>query len=98
MNVVQGIVGHMTPEVTKLYSNHACLEAKREKMQLLTDFLNLADGAEPQPLGDCSHDPENIALLKKIPRRYADEVKQMLEFMSTTNPRTIIKMRRQLTG
>ena len=28
----------------------------------------------------------------------AEEVKQMLEFMSTTNPRTIIKMRRQLTG
>ena len=98
MNIVQGIVGHLTPEMTKLYSNHASLEAKREKMQLLPDFLNLADRAEPQPFGDCSHDPEIIALLKKIPRRYADEVKQMLEFMSTTNPRTIIKIRRQLTG
>ena len=98
MNVVQGIVGHMTPEVTKLYSNHACLEAKREKMQLLTDFLNLADGAEPQPLGDCSHDPEIIALLKKIPRRYADEVKQVLEVMSTASPRDIVEMRRQLTS
>ena len=98
LNVVQGIVGHLTPEMTKLYSNHASLEAKREKMQLLPDFLNLADGAEPQPFGDCSHDPEIIALLKKIPRRYADEVKQMLEFMSTANPRTIIEMRRQLTG
>lgn len=98
MNIVQGIVGHLTPEMTKLYSNHASLEAKREKMQLLPDFLNLADGAEPQPFGDCSHDPEIIALLKKIPRRYADEVKQMLEFMSTANPRTIIELRRQLTG
>ena len=96
MNVVQGIVGHMTPEVTKLYSNHACLEAKREKMQLLTDFLNLADGAEPQPLGDCSHDPEITALLKKIPRRYADEVKHVLEVISTANPRTIVELRRQL--
>ena len=98
MNVVQGIVGHLTPEMTKLYSNHASLEAKREKMQLLPDFLNLADGTNPHLLGDCSHDPEIIALLKKIPRRYADEVKQMLEFMSTANPRTIIEMRRQLTG
>ena len=98
LNVVQGIVGHLTPEMTKLYSNHASLEAKREKMQLLPDFLNLADGAAPQQFGDCSHDPEIIALLKKIPRRYADEVKQVLEVMSTTNPRTIIKMRRQLTG
>ena len=98
LNVVQGIVGHLTPEMTKLYSNHASLEAKREKMQLLPDFLNLADGAEPQPLGDCSHDPEIIALLKKIPRRYADEVKQMLEFMSTASSRDIVEMRRQLTG
>ena len=98
MNVVQGIVGHLTPEMTKLYSNHASLEAKREKMQLLPDFLNLADGTNPHLLGDCSHDPEIIALLKKIPRRYADEVKQMLEFMSTANPRTIIELRRQLTG
>ena len=98
MNVVQGIVGHMTPEMTKLYSNHACLEAKREKMQLLPGFLNLAEGTETQPLGNCSHDPEIITLLKKIPRRYADEVKQMLEFMSTANPRTIIELRRQLTS
>lgn len=96
MNIVQGIVGHLTPEMTKLYSNHASLEAKREKMQLLPDFLNLADGAEPQPLGDCSHDPEIIALLKKIPRRYADEVKQVLEVISTANPRTIVELRRQL--
>ena len=61
------------------------------------DFLNLADGAEPQPLGNCSHDLEIIALLKKITRRYADEVKQALEVMSTANPRTIIELRRQLT-
>ena len=98
MNIVQGIVGHLTPEMTKLYSNHASLEAKREKMQLLPDFLNLADGAEPQPFGDCSHDPEIIALLKKIPRRYADEVKQVLEVMSTASPRDIVEMRRQLTS
>lgn len=96
MNIVQGIVGHLTPEMTKLYSNHASLEAKREKMQLLPDFLNLADGAEPKPFGDCSHDPEIIALLKKIPHRYADEVKQVLEVMSTANPRAIVELRRQL--
>ena len=98
MNIVQGIVGHMTPEMTKLYSNHASLEAKREKMKLLPNFLNLAEGTETQPLGDCSHDPEIIALLKKIPRRYANEVKQVLEVMSTANPRTIIELRRQLTS
>ena len=82
-------------------ASHSCdhgYEEQQLEFCFLPDFLNLADGAEPQPFGDCSHDPEIIALLKKIPRRYADEVKQMLEFMSTTNPRTIIKTRRQLTG
>ena len=98
MNIVQGIVGHLTPEMTKLYSNHASLEAKREKMQLLPDFLNLADGAAPQPFGDCSRNPEVLDLLKKIPSRYTNELKMLLEFMSTANPRTIIEMRRQLTG
>ena len=98
MNIVQGIVGHLTPEMTKLYSNHASLEAKREKMQQLPDFMNLAARATPQLFGDCSHDPEITALLRKIPRQYADEVKQMLEFMSTASPRVIVEMRRQLTG
>ena len=98
MNIVQGIVGHLTPEMTKLYSNHASLEAKREKMQQLPDFMNLAARATPQLFGDCSHDQEITALLRKIPRQYADEVKQMLEFMSTASPRVIVEMRRQLTG
>lgn len=98
MNIVQGIVGHMTPEMTKLYSNHASLEAKREKMLLLPDFLNLADGTNPHLLGDCSRDPEILDLLKQLPHQYAEEIKQILEIMIKSGPRTVIELRRQLTG
>ena len=98
MNIVQGIVGHLTPEMTKLYSNHASLEAKREKMQLLPDFLNLADGAVPMRQWDCSHDPEILDLLKRMPRRYAGELKLLLEVLITAPPQTVVDLRRRLTG
>lgn len=39
--IVQGIVGHMTPELTKHYSAHATLEDKREKLKQLPSFLSL---------------------------------------------------------
>ena len=98
MNIVQGIVGHLTPEMTKLYSNHASLEAKREKMQLLPDFLNLANDAVPMKQLDCSRDPEILDLLRQMPRRYAGELKLLLEVMITAPPQAIIGLRRQLTG
>ena len=98
MNIVQGIVGHLTPEMTKLYSNHASLEAKREKMQLLPDFLNLADDTVPMRQWDCSRDPEIIDLLKRMPRRYAGELKLLLEVLITAPPQTVVNLRRQLTG
>ena len=99
MNIVQGIVGHLTPEMTKLYSNHASLEAKREKMQQLPDFLNLA-GQTPDPVSDmtCASDPEILPILRKIPGRYAEEVKGLLSFIAAADPGEIVTLRRQLTG
>ena len=41
LNVVQSIVGHMTPEMTKHYSADASLEVKREKMKQLPAFMAL---------------------------------------------------------
>lgn len=84
--------------MTKLYSNHASLEAKREKMQLLPDFLNLADGTNPHTLGNCSQDPEILDLLKQLPRQYAEEIKQILEIMIKSGPRTVVELRQKLTG
>lgn len=83
---------------TGTYSNHASLEAKREKMQLLPDFLNLADGTNPHTLGNCSQDPEILDLLKQLPRQYAEEIKQILEIMIKSGPRTVVELRQKLTG
>ena len=97
LNVVQGIVGHMTAEMTRLYSNHASLEDKRKNMQLMSDFiLDFADGTVPLAPKDCSRDPEILDLLKQLPHQYAEEIKQMLELMLKYGPRSIIELRRQL--
>ena len=42
LSIVQSIVGHMTPEMTKHYSAHASLSAKREQMRQLPDFMMLS--------------------------------------------------------
>lgn len=41
LSIVQSIVGHMTPEMTKHYSAHASLNAKREQMRQLPEFMML---------------------------------------------------------
>jgi len=47
LNIVQSIVGHMTPEMTKHYANHADIEAKREPMNQLNSILPFSDDAIP---------------------------------------------------
>ncbi|MBT3379377.1 MAG: site-specific integrase [Lentisphaerae bacterium] len=47
--LVQSLVGHMTPEMTKMYMDHASDEAKREAMQRMPNFLG---GGTPLPLPD----------------------------------------------
>ena len=41
--VVQSIVGHMSPEMTKHYSAHATLEEKRKNIGLMSDFMEGSD-------------------------------------------------------
>ena len=96
LNVVQSIVGHMTPEMTKHYSNHASLEVKREKMQLLPDFMQMTGNSEP--LGNCSQDPEILHLLQQIPRKYSPELRQLLDYIANNDVRAIIELRRQLVS
>ncbi len=58
LTIVQSIVGHMTPEMTKHYSAHASIEAKREKMKQLPAFLALADS--PVEVNDPEADRKQI--------------------------------------
>ena len=41
LSIVQSIVGHMPPEMTKHYSAHTSLSAKREQMRQLPKFMML---------------------------------------------------------
>ena len=96
LNVVQSIVGHMTPEMTKHYSDHASLEAKREKMQLLPDFMQMTTDSES--LGNCSQDTEIQHLLQQIPRKYGPELRQLLDYIANNDVRAIIELRRALVS
>ena len=96
LNVVQSIVGHMTPEMTKHYSDHASLEVKREKMQLLPDFMQMT--VDSESLGTCSQDTEIQHLLQQIPRKYSPELRQLLDFIANNDVRAIIELRRALVS
>lgn len=96
LNVVQSIVGHMTPEMTKHYSDHASLEAKREKMQLLPDFMQMTGNTSTQ--GNCSQAPEIQHLLQQIPRKYSPELRQLLDYIANNDVRAIIELRRNLVS
>ena len=96
LNVVQSIVGHMTPEMTKHYSDHASLEVKREKMQLLPDFMQMT--ADSESLGNCSQDTEIQHLLQQIPRKYSPELRQLLDYIANNDVRAIIELRRALVS
>ncbi len=65
LTIVQSIVGHMTPEMTKHYSAHASMEAKREKMKQLPEFMMLISAALPS--SDDSEREELIGIVKHLP-------------------------------
>ena len=77
--IVQSIVGHMTPELTKHYSAHATLEDKREKLKQLPGFLSLAPKPQQQLPETTEADAkrrELIALIQSLPE---DAVTILLE-------------------
>ncbi len=74
LSIVQSIVGHMTPEMTKHYSAHASLSAKREQMRQLPEFMMLT-GLETRD--DESADREELhRLISTLP---IGKVRELLE-------------------
>ncbi len=74
LSIVQSIVGHMTPEMTKHYSAHASLSAKREQMRQLPEFMMLT-GFEARD--DESADREELhRLISTLP---IEKVRELLE-------------------
>ena len=74
LNVVQSIVGHMTPEMTKHYSDHATREIKRQKMALMPSFL--ISETHQQTLAGASNN--RMELKKLIDHLSEQEVEQFL--------------------
>lgn len=81
LSVVQSIVGHMTPEMTKHYSAHASLEIKREKMKLLPAFLSLAapENTEPDMTDNSDTTQNDLATkIKELPEEIEAELNALV--------------------
>ena len=75
--VVQSIVGHMSEEMTKHYSDHATREAKRAKMELLPDFM----GMDVTPLKQIAPpEPEREQLRQLAESLSVEAIKKMLKY------------------
>ena len=74
LSIVQSIVGHMTPEMTKHYSAHASLSAKREQMRQLPEFMMLS-GMESMDF-EAAEREELQALISTLP---IEKVRQLLQ-------------------
>ncbi len=96
LNVVQSIVGHMTPEMTKHYSDHATREIKRQKMALMPSFLIsephqqiLADGSanrmELKKIIDQLSEQEVEQLLLHLKHKHIAEHKKELPVLENTH-------------
>ncbi len=81
LSVVQSIVGHMSPEMTKHYSAHATREAKRTKMELLPDFM----GMTVKPVKQIAPpEPERERLKQLADSLPIEVIKEFLKFAQKT--------------
>ena len=78
LSVVQSIVGHMSPEMTKHYSAHASMEDKRRGMERLSFFTQ-----EALPAAD--EEPERAELRQMIDNMPLEKVRAMLQFAKNVN-------------
>ena len=78
LTIVQSIVGHMTQEMTKHYSAHASIEAKREKMKQLPAFLTLAAPAETETPSSMNERDSITRALEFAAPQQLDEIKRIL--------------------
>ena len=73
MNIVQSIVGHMTPEMTRHYSAHATIRDKRAKMRALPDLLGIGGDSARQ---DADARAELRRLADSLPLHLVNEILQ----------------------
>lgn len=64
--IVQSIVGHMSPEMTKHYMAHSTMEAKREFMALMSDFTGGAADVQTSSYSNSNIREELNTLLDQL--------------------------------
>ena len=79
--IVQSVLGHMSPEMTKHYQAHADREAKEKYLTRLPDFLNAAPQQLPPP-----EEPERQELNELLARLPLDEIRRILAQVRSTLP------------
>jgi len=102
LNIVQTIVGHMTPQMTQLYSNHADIETKREQMKQLLSILPTFDDAipvtaetvpestPPKPL------PKQLTPEEQERRKLFEEINRCMANLRTMDLKKLLKTSIQL--
>lgn len=73
-NIVQSILGHMTPEMTKHYQEHATRADKEKFMNQLPDFLNSGDVKQIGVV-----EPERAELHKLVDTLPIEKIKKLLK-------------------
>ena len=81
LTVVQSIVGHMSPEMTKHYSAHATLEDKRRGMKQLSFFTH-------DELPATAVELERAELHELIDTLPIEHVRATLQFAKSMNGKT----------
>jgi len=76
--LVQSLVGHMTPEMTKMYMDHAPDGAKRAAMQRSPNFLGEAPSQKALPAGS------ELGLVEEIRERLEGVEVSLLEAILQT--------------
>ena len=70
----------MTPEMTKHYSAHASMEAKREKMKQLPEFMMLTGVASTS-----AEEPEREELLALVNRLPIEKIRKILKDLAPSS-------------
>ena len=76
--IVQGVLGHMTPEMTALYQCHARREQKEKFFRQMPNVLGVSTSRALPPTAMIEEDAERAALLHEIEAMPPEEMKAML--------------------
>lgn len=77
--IVQSIVGHMSPEMTRHYTAHATMADKRRGIEAMPAFIT----APSAPVALIEADAERAALLQKLEALPTEELKRLVHLLDS---------------